>query len=399
MSIEKSFVCLLLNKPEIIKLLQIKPKYLIDPFLRKLTEAVVESYKLHNTILLPDIVSRHNDFDLNLFNEVLNSEINVTRDWETKLKYFEETILKEYKKKVIKDLNKQFENNEITYEKFTDNIKKIGDITIGNDLKPITANELRKVISTKDQIITLKNFTKLSFNLRLVKGDFVIIGATTGKGKSAFALNLMNDLMQDYQCIYFNMEMSKSSIYNRLVSIASGVPIDMLQNPADNQKQQIEEALTNLENSNLYVEHKQTDINKIRSMVAKLKDKTKHTILFIDHIGLMQCDDKKTMYEKITEVAKVLRQICLDYDCTIISASQLNRGAYHTEEINISMLKDSGEIENSASKVMLLYAEKDNDKEADIQQMIIEIAKNRDGRTGLVKMEYNKKKQIFKEVY
>jgi len=397
MSVEKSFVCLLLNKPEVIKLLQIKPKYLLDPFLRKLTEYVAESYSLHNTILLPDIVSKYKDFDLQFFNDILNSEINPTRDWETKLKYYEETILKEYKLKVIKDLNKQLETKEITYEKFTDNIKKISDITIGNDLKPVTAKELREVISTKDQLITLNSFNKLNSTLRLVKGDFVIIGATTGKGKSAFALNLMNDLMSEYQCIYFNMEMSKSSVYNRLVSIASGVPIDMLKEPTEHQKGLIDNALKHLELANVYVEHKQTDINKIRSMVAKLKDKSKHTILFIDHIGLMQCDDKKTLYEKVTEVAKVLRQICLDYDCTIISASQLNRGAYHTDDINISMLKDSGEIENSASKVMLLYADKDNDKEDDKQQMIIEIAKNRDGRTGLIKMEYKKKKQIFKE--
>ena len=85
------------------------------------------------------------------------------------------------------------------------------------------------------------------------------------------------------------------------------------------------------------------------------KNEKKHTIVFIDHLGLTRIESMKSLYEQTTEVAKELRQICLEYDCTIIGASQLNRGAYNSEEITLSMLKDSGELENSASKVILLY--------------------------------------------
>ena len=66
---------------------------------------------------------------------------------------------------------------------------------------------------------------------------------------------------------------------------------------------------------------------------------------------------------RLLKVAKQLRQICLEYDCTIISASQLNRGAYSSDELSLSMLKDSGELENSASKVILLYRDKDSNKD------------------------------------
>ena len=98
-----------------------------------------------------------------------------------------------------------------------------------------------------------------------------------------------------------------------------------------------------------------------------------------------------------TEVAKELRQICLEYDCTIIAASQLNRTAYSTEEISLSMLKDSGELENSASKVVLLYKDKDAKKEDLVQNMVLDVAKNRDGYTGTIDVVYDKEKQIFKE--
>lgn len=61
------------------------------------------------------------------------------------------------------------------------------------------------------------------------------------------------------------------------------------------------------------------------------------------------------------------------------------------------MLKDSGELENSASKVILLYRDKDSNGDEKVVDMNIEIAKNRDGICGIVKMVYDKTKQIFKE--
>ena len=62
------------------------------------------------------------------------------------------------------------------------------------------------------------------------------------------------------------------------------------------------------------------------------------------------------------------------------------------------MLKDSGEIENSSSKVILLYRDKKNNKDSKTEQMILEIAKNRDGPYGLIYTNYIKEKQIFEEI-
>ena len=55
-------------------------------------------------------------------------------------------------------------------------------------------------------------------------------------------------------------------------------------------------------------------------------------------------------------------------------------------------------IENSASKVILLYRDKNSNKDDDEPTMNIEIAKNRDGICGTVQMKYDKTKQIFREM-
>ena len=90
--------------------------------------------------------------------------------------------------------------------------------------------------------------------------------------------------------------------------------------------------------------------------------------------------------------------MCLKYNCTIVGASQLNRSNFNEEKsLDISMLKDSGEIENSASKIILLSQNKDEEKGNLIVNMEIEVAKNRDGKIGSIKMVYDKTKQIFQE--
>ena len=135
----------------------------------------------------------------------------------------------------------------------------------------------------------------------------------------------------------------------------------------------------------------------IKSTIARMKDLNRHTVVFIDHLGLVKIDGMRSLYEQATEVAKELRQICLEYDCTIISASQLNRGAYSSDEITLSMLKDSGELENSASKVMLLYKSKEANKDDLMHELVFDEAKNRDGYTGIINAIYDKEKQIFSE--
>ena len=315
------------------------------------------------------------------------------------MKLSKKSIIKFYKEDVVKWCNDKLQRGEINYDEFMKKMNKLDSIILTNDMPELTAKEIIDNIKTEKTRVNLNNFPKMNNYLKMVQGDFLIIGATTGAGKSGLMLNFMNDLMLGFQCIYFNMEMSKSTIYKRLVSIKAGIKVDDVDKPkSEYQGKLIVEALQKIEKSKIIVEHQATDIKQIRSVVAKLKDKTRHTILFIDHLGLCKCDGTKTLYEQATEVAKQLRQMCLEYDCTIISASQLNRSAYGNDEVTLNMLKDSGELENSASKVILLYRDKNSSKDDDEPIMNIEIAKNRDGICGIVQMKYDKTKQIFREM-
>lgn len=332
--------------------------------------------------------------------QIWNDTLFYTELWKEQLKLSEQSILKYYKEDVVNYLNEKLKKKEISYDDFMIKMKKLDDIQLIETTPTLTKQEILDNINIKQSRINFNKFRKLNDTLQLVKGDFLIIGATTGAGKSGLMLNLLNDLMTGFQCIYFNMEMSKSTIYNRLLSIDGDIPINALLLPTTNQKEIMEASLNKIESAKMIIEHKANDIKQIRGIIGKLKDKNRHTVIFIDHLGLCRVDNNRSLYEQATEVAKQLRQICFEYDCTIISASQLNRGAYSSDELTLSMLKDSGELENSASKVILLYKNKDKERSIDdpTVNMTIEIAKNRDGICGTINTEYNRSKQIFKEV-
>ena len=393
---ERQLLAILLSHNSMFEVLLIKPKHLFEKEHQNLLKALINCYQKNKVVTPNCLYELDKEFKyVDLIVDLYDTQL-LTSDYNREFYTLEKEIIDFYKEDIISNLNKQLESNEINYESFLKKINELEELKIISTTEPLSKKDLIDNITIDKKEITIKNFDTLSKILKLVEGDFLVVGATTGVGKSGLLLNFMNGLMDEFQCIYFNMEMSISTIYKRILSIRSGVPIKYLNEPTEYQEELIDKASNEIENNTVYIEHKATDIISIKSIIKKVKNPNKHTIVFIDHLGLVRCD-KKTLYEQATEVSKQLRQICLDYDCTIIAASQLNRSAYNSEEITLSMLKDSGELENSASKVILLYKDKDDKKDDLTVQMYLDIAKNRDGQIGIVTATYDKTKQIFKE--
>jgi len=356
--IEKEFLSILYANADIgFDLLQIKPTYLQNRDNQLLFKAMQESFKILKIVDYSYVIDYSPDLNLNKFSEIISGEYLPITDIRKSFISCQKSILDFYKKKVITDLTEKLNSEKITCSEYLKKMAKIQDINIKIEGKVLTLEEINKNIDTNKNRIQLKFYPKLDKLLELVEGDFLVIGASTGTGKSGLLLNLMNCLMDKYQCIYFNMEMSKSTIYKRMIAINAQTSVRNISNPeTDYQKNLIEQTKSNLIKNKVIIEHEITYLEDIEEFIKTTKnEENKHTIIFLDHIGLIrQKGLSKSIYEQTTDVVKKLRQLCLKYDCTIVSACQLNRASYNSNEINLSMLKDSGEIENSASKIILL---------------------------------------------
>lgn len=390
--IEQEYLSLLLNESYQVEFCSLKPIEFKDVRNRRLYESIIKSYKETKSISLEYVPSDLCEY----WCEILDGyyeRYNV----ENQFHHCEEMIEQYYKEERILSLTKELEASKIDYKVFIEKVKELDSATtvLSNDI--LTEEEIKNNLTISKTGISFNNFPKLSKELKLLQNDLLVVGATTGVGKSGFLLNLMNDLMTRYQCIYFNLEMSKSNIYRRMVAINQEFAVNSIDNPSEYQKELITKAIENIKNSKVIVNHSANNILDIKKVIRKFKDKNKHTVVFIDHIGYLKYQNKKSIYEESTETVKELRKICLEYGCTIIAASQLNRSAYEAKEITLNMLKDSGELENSSRKIILLSYKDKKDKDNLEPTMLVDIAKNDNGSTGVTEMKYIKVRQTFSE--
>ena len=206
-------------------------------------------------------------------------------------------------------------------------------------------------------------------------------------------LLLKDDLSNNYPCVYFNLEMVSEELYQRLISINStfaAKTLEQYETLPQVKLEQVNNAIDSIASRKIDIVNNSITLDKLRSFIMTYKS-DKHFIVFIDHIGLIGVRAKGS-YERMTEIAKELRKISLDNNCTISGLCQLNRDATKANsKPNLAMLRDSGEIEQSASKVMFIWKEEDDD-----YSIIIE--KNRSGAKARISIGYNKQNQIMYEL-
>ena len=128
--IEMEYLGLILHRPDIIELLQIKPKYLIDKEVAKIMQYCIEVYSNCGMIHPVKMLELHNDFNMLLYTEIYTNTDDFPSSWKTKLEYYEDFILKAYKEDVISSLNLKLDRGEMNYEAFVEEVIKLDELQL-----------------------------------------------------------------------------------------------------------------------------------------------------------------------------------------------------------------------------------------------------------------------------
>lgn len=385
---QDDLIGMFLVKPQLLDLTILKPSY-FDKKHRDIFTAIKKSYKENKTIILEDILAvKGIDVDLVI---ACSTSTATTALFEQ----YQDYAVKEYKKKALLATAKKLQNDEITIDEFykdTNNFASLGSYSSTR----LTKELLKGLITKHKNNIKFTRFSNLEKKLNLKENDFVILAGATGVGKSGIAINLMDDLSRNYPCVYFNFEMVEEELYQRLISINSKLNQKMLESyetlPQKNMSV-VNDAIDDISKRHIDIINHSSTLDKLRSFIMSYKS-DKHFIVFVDHVGLIGVKAKNS-YEKMTEVAKELRKMSLDNNCTIIGLCQLNREATkNAKQPNLSMLRDSGELEQSASKVIFVWK---NEKDC-AEDYYLVIEKNRSGPKSIIPIGYNKENQIAYEL-
>lgn len=390
------YLALVINYPELLDKTILKDEY-FDGKDKIMFSILFNFYKKNHCLVISDLINDEN-FNIDYFVELQESNI-YTSSKNTKFKRLEQDIIEQYK---IKKLN-EFRNsipelrNSEDINNFFKGIENIKEIKVLENSNITTEKMLNTLMEQKTQVKL--GFTDLDKLLVVEQNDFVVVAGGTGSGKSSFALNLLSNMSKEYQCVYFNMEMPEKTLYKRLCAIETGIDIRKLNNFSELSSQEykiINETISDIGSRNIIMLNGRQTIESISKSLMNV-DTDKHIVVILDHIGLINAKGNG-LYEKMTNVAKGIRVLCFDCDCTIFGLCQLSRESQKEERIpKLQDLRDSGEIEQSARKVLLLY-NKDLKNDNRIKDITLYIAKNDTGGHAGKEMKFDVYQQKFYEI-
>ena len=301
---DDDFLSLIINYPDFFKKTIVKSEYFNDDA-RILFEILREEYEKIGEFIVDRLFSYKN-FNVSYFTKLLSNNIFFSSK-EIKFREIEKFLLERYKKNKYSETVKAFDGN---CEKLYETLTKLNDIDCEQS-DYITAKDMYETLTRKNTKLNL-GYPLLDSSLKLMQNDFLIIGAGTGQGKTAFAINLLNRVSKDYKCIYFNMEMSPAILYKRMIGSMTNITLKELENINElslEDKNKVKKAMETYQEREITLVNKVTSIKEMQKIVERAKT-DKHIVVFVDHLGLVKSTGN-SLYEKTTNVAKGLRTLFL----------------------------------------------------------------------------------------
>lgn len=309
--------------------------------------------------------------------------------------------------KMLKKMERHYKKKKIIELVKNDDIENVGDIL--NQNIEIEKNNISETISewlnaekkeyTKTGIETLDNY-----NSGLAEPEMVVIAARPGFGKTAIAIQLLNNFLKQNKSVFFaSLEMSKRQIFERMVSNFCKIfNLKIRQKILNsNEISLIQHYIEILQEKNITInDNTELTIEDLK-MYSYGKD-----IVIIDYIQLLNSRKSfKSEYEKLEYISREVKKMAKQNNQIVICLAQLNRAVEKEKDSSLGSIKGAGGIEQNADIVIFLekYTHNETDYfniETDNYSEIIElnVKKYREGQTGQIYMLFEKPFYRFSEI-
>ncbi|QMV43722.1 replicative DNA helicase [Cohnella cholangitidis] len=234
--------------------------------------------------------------------------------------------------------------------------------------------------------------------------DLIIVAARPSVGKTAFALNIaQNVAVRTEQTVaVFSLEMSAGQLVQRMVCAEGNIDASRMRSGFFEGEDwaRMGEAAGLLGQANIFIDDTPgITVNEIRSKCRRLKKEQGIGLILIDYLQLIQSSGRgANRQEEVSHISRTLKQIARELEVPVIALSQLSRGVEQRQDKRpmMSDLRESGAIEQDADIVAFLYRDDYYDKESEKKNLIeIIIAKQRNGPVGTVELVFLKQFNKF----
>lgn len=231
----------------------------------------------------------------------------------------------------------------------------------------------------------------------LQPSDFILVAARPSMGKTAFVLNVAENvaIKQGITTAIFSLEMSNVQLVNRMLSLESTVDADKLRKGRLDTSDwgKLVEGADSIGKSQLIIDDTPgISIAELRSKCRKYKMEHDLGLVIIDYLQLMSGSGRTdSRQQEISDISRSLKALARELNVPVVTLSQLSRAVEQRPDHRpmLSDLRESGAIEQDADVVMFLYRDDYYNKDTDIKGIAeVIIAKQRNGPIGTVKMAW-----------
>ena len=256
----------------------------------------------------------------------------------------------------------------------------------------------------------------------LKNSEMIVIAARPSVGKTSLAMNIaescalgrdMNNVPVKYDggkqhpVAIFSLEMPVEALTKRMV--AGRASIDMWRlnrslvprHEREEMTDRLCRAADELKRAPIYVDDTAAlDIMDLRARARRMKKRFNIELIVIDYLQLCCCREaaRQSRQIEVSMISQQIKAMAKELKIPVIVLSQLSRANEQRdlkhEKPKLSDLRDSGAIEQDADVVFLLRrpSKNSNDPQSTDENLaIIDIAKNRNGETGEVEVNFLRK--------
>ena len=245
----------------------------------------------------------------------------------------------------------------------------------------------------------------------LQKSDLILVAARPAMGKTAFTLNIAQNvtMLYDKTVAFFSLEMGKEQLVARILSSVAGVSSEKLRraynmDPTDWEK--VIAAADRMSKAKLFIDDTPgLTVQDMRSKLRRLKVEHGLDLVIVDYIQLMQGRNSgkgsENRQQEVSEISRNLKLIAREFNVPLIALSQLSRSVESRPDKRpvLSDLRESGSLEQDADIVIFLYRDKyydENSEKGDNAEVLIR--KHRNGSVGTVELQFIGELTQFRDV-
>jgi replicative DNA helicase len=238
------------------------------------------------------------------------------------------------------------------------------------------------------------------------RSDLIIVAARPSVGKTAFALNIaQNVAVRAKETVaIFSLEMSAAQLVQRMICAEANLDANVLRTgefKGDEDWAKLTMGIAALAEAEIYIDDTPgVTVADIRAKCRRLKTEKGLGMIVIDYLQLIHGRGKagENRQQEVSEISRTLKQIARELEVPVIALSQLSRGVEQRQDKRpmMSDLRESGSIEQDADIVAFLYRDDYYNQETEKKNIIeIIIAKQRNGPVGTVELVFLKNYNKF----